>query len=223
MNPTPETPRRRLTGAVLPALAAAALAGLATLYVVGREPGGAISGGEVPSGCILDGAELVGGPISLVDVNGRTVTPAELSEGPSVLYFGFTHCPDICPTTMYSLTEALNAMGEPGFDLQPVLITLDPERDTTDVMDAYIETEGFPPGLIGLTGTPAQVNAAAEAFKVVSRRAPIEGNAIDYNVDHSSMLYLMDQNWRTRAVMTTVGKTPQEIAACLSAGLARID
>jgi protein SCO1/2 len=215
--PNLEQPRRRLTSGVIPALAIAGIAGLVSLLMVGRLRDDAAAG--PPEGCIIEGAALIGGPISLMDARSQPVTQADFAGEPAVLYFGFTHCPDVCPTTMYQLAEALKLPG--GQDLQPILISVDPERDTPEVLAAYVHTEGFPEGLQGLTGTLAQVQAAAEAFKVVRQRAPIEGAPAEvYNVDHTSFLYVMDGEWRTRAVLPTQGRTPQDIAACIDAGLA---
>lgn len=214
--PNLEQPRRRLTSGVIPALALAGIAGLVSLLIVGRLREDVVAG--PPQGCILDGAELIGGPISLIDARGNQVTQADFAGEPAILYFGFTHCPDICPTTMYQLAEALKLPG--GHDLQPILVSVDPARDTPEVLDAYVHTDGFPEGLQGLTGTEAQVQAAAEAFKVVRQRAPIDGAPADvYNVDHTSFLYVMDGQWRTRAVLPTQGRSPQDIAACIDAGL----
>lgn len=217
-----ETPRRNLTGAVVPALAAAALAAVGTMLLVGRNGGEKTAETPVVENCILEGAELVNGPIELVDANGATVTQADFAGEPAVLYFGFTHCPDICPTSMYTLQAALAEPG--GYDVQPVLVSLDPERDTPEVMGAYVQTGGFPSGLVGLTGSRAQVDAAKASFHVYSARAPIEGAADDvYNVDHSSFLYVLDDQWRTRAIVNTVGATPQQVAQCIAAGLERPD
>jgi protein SCO1 len=209
-----ETPRRKLTGAVAPALAAAALAGLGALALVSLEK----QAPPPPENCILAGAEQVGGPISLRDANGAAVTEADFAGAPALVYFGFTHCPDVCPTAMYALAEALAEPG--GYDVRSALITVDPARDTPEVMGAYARTEGFPPGLVGLSGTQAQIDAATRAFRVASARAP--GAAADaYNFDHSSLLYVMDGQWRTRAIVRTIGATPQHYAACIAAGLER--
>ncbi|HWA01149.1 MAG TPA: SCO family protein [Caulobacterales bacterium] len=212
MTPTPETPRRGLTGAIVPALAAAGLAGLLTLSIVwpkGEE-------NAPPIGCITQHVEDIGGPISLLDSRGHGVTEADLAAaGPAIVYFGFTHCPDACPTAMYALAQALQSPG--GYDIQPVLISIDPERDTPAVMDEYVKTGGFPPGLIGLTGTPEQVRAAAEAFRVQYSKSPLEGG--DYTMNHTSLFYVMDKNWRTTAVMPSQNATPQGVAACIAEGL----
>lgn len=218
MSEPVETPRRNLTGAVVPALAVAFLAALGALFLVLRAGNDETQATPVVENCILEGAEEVGGPVTLVDGAGATVTEADFAGAPAVVYFGFTHCPDICPTTMYTLAEALAQPG--GYDVQPVLVSLDPDRDTPEVMAAYVRTNGFPAGLVGLTGTPAQVDAAKSAFHVYGARAP-GGSADAYNVDHSSFLYVLDGAWRTRAIVNTVAATPDQLAQCIAAGLQR--
>lgn len=217
MSPA-ETPRRNLTGAIVPALAAAAVAGVGALVLV-MNNGRFGAPTAAPEGCVLmTGSENIGGPISLQDENGTRVTEADFAGSPAVVYFGYTHCPDVCPTTMYTLAEAIAQPG--GYDLQPVMITVDPARDTPQLMRQYVHTEGFPPGLVGLSGSEAQVNAAAAAFKVVHSTSVVEGRpATDYTVNHSSFLYVMDADWRTRALMPTQGASPADIAQCIAAGL----
>lgn len=211
-----EKPRRNLTGAVVPAVAAAALAAVLALVVVGQRGGQR----QVPTDCVLSGADAMGGPIALVDTDGAAVTQADFKDQPSIVYFGFTHCPDTCPTTMYAMAQTLREPG--GYDIQPIMITVDPARDTPAVMRQYVHSGGFPAGLIGLTGTQAQIDAAATAFKVFHQNRPVEGAPGDvYNVDHSSLLYVMDKQWRTRAVINSVHATPTEIAQCIAAGLER--
>jgi protein SCO1 len=225
---TQTTPSRSLTRAALPALAAAALAGLGAMALVSQGVGGRAPAVAIP-GCILEGADAVGGPIDLVDQNGARVTQADFAGEPMVLYFGFTHCPDVCPTSLYALAEALAQPG--GYDLQTALVSLDPERDTPAVMRQYVATEGFPPGLLGLTGAPEQVAAAKSVFQVYAAKAPAgEG----YTMDHSSMIYVLNRQWDTVAIMPTVqradpanpaspmvGVAPESLAACIAQGLER--
>lgn len=221
MGDPPETPRRNLTGAMIPALAAAALAAVGAMLLAGRIGPEKAAGTPVVENCILEGAEEVGGPIALQDANGAAVTQADFAGEPAVVYFGFANCPDICPTTMYTLAEALEQPG--GYDVQTIIVSLDPERDTPQVMGAYARTNGFPPGLVGLTGSRAQIDAAKAAFHVYSQRAEIEGAPTGvYNVDHSSFLYVMDPEWRTRSIVNTARATPEQMAACITAGLERI-
>ncbi len=226
MSQSAETPRRSLTSAALPALFAAALAGLGTIALValGRQ---APAPGAIPN-CILgENAAAVGGAIDLVDHNGARVTQADFAGEPAVLYFGFTHCPDVCPLSLNLLGEALALPGD--FDLQAALISLDPARDTPAVMSAYVQSTGFPAGLIGLTGTQAQVDLAKRAFQVYGAR---DGAGPGYSIDHSSMIYVMDGHWRTVAIMPTVAQAvspggesrsvsaaAEDLAACIAAGL----
>jgi len=227
-----ETPRRNLTGAIIPALAAAGLAAIGALFLVSRT-GGEGAGGAPVAGCILENADALNGPIDLVDVNGSAVTQADFAGQPALIYFGFTHCPDVCPTSMYAIAEALAQ--ENGYDVQPILVTVDPARDTPEVMRAYTQTGGFPPGLVGLTGTEAQIEAAKRSFHVYSSRSEIPGApAGTYNVDHSSLMYVLDGQWRTVAAMPTMTRAdpndprspmapaaPEAIAACIAQGLER--
>jgi len=192
-----------------------ALAGLAVLAAAGpvaaQTPGAGAARLPDPLG------EM---DVTLTDDRGRRVRPADLLGRPALVFFGFTHCPDICPTSMYTLAAALAEPG--GYDVQPILVSLDPERDTPEVMGAYTQTGGFPGGLVGLTGTRAQVDAAKRSFHVYSAMAPIEGAPQDvYNVDHSSFLYVLDGQWRTRSIVNTVQATPQQVAQCIAAGLER--
>ncbi|MEZ5960776.1 MAG: SCO family protein [Hyphomonadaceae bacterium] len=226
-----ETPRRNLTGAVVPAVAVAGLAALGAMLLVGTNGDGKQA--ALPRDCIMENVDAVGGPIELADSNGARVTQADFAGEPAIIYFGFTNCPDICPTSMYAVGEALAQPG--GYDVQPILITVDPERDTPQRMGEYARTEGFPPGLVGLSGTPEQINAAASAFQVHHSRSPIAGAPTNvYNVDHSSLLYVVDRNWRTVSIIQTMNRAdpmdpssplvpvaPESIAACIAAGLER--
>jgi protein SCO1/2 len=233
MNEPVDTPRRNLTGAVVPAVAVAALAAVGAILMVGANGNEKAKAAAGPTNCILENADGVGGAIDLVDGNGAHVTQADFAGEPVVLYFGFTHCPDVCPNTMYALAEALALPG--GYDVQTALISLDPERDTPQVMEAYAATDGFPEGLVGLTGTRAQVDAAKRAFQVYSARVEIPGAPAGvYNVDHSSFIYVLNGQWQTVAIAPTMRRqnatdprspmaavAPQELAACIAAGLER--
>lgn len=217
MQETAETPRRSLTGAVIPALAAAALAGALALVAVGLNQRPAPAAPVAPGNCILSGIENIGGPIALHDTHGATVTQTDFAGSPAIVYFGFTHCPDVCPTALLTLAQALDQPGS--YDLQPIFITVDPERDTQEVMGAYARTDGFPAGLVGLTGSRAQIEAAEHAFQVYASRAGGDAESDDYNVDHTSLAYVMDGQWRVRSVIRTPGATPEQVSQCIAAGL----
>jgi protein SCO1/2 len=233
MNEPTETPRRNLTGAVVPAIAAAALTAVGAIVLVGVNGGGARVE-AVPAGCILDDAVELGGPIDLVDTNGSHVTQADFAGAPALVYFGFTNCPAICPTSMLTVNEALAQPDVP--DVQPILVTVDPRRDTPQRMREYVATDGFPTTLVGLTGSQQQVDAALSEFHAYGRALPPADPAAPnvYDVDHSSFLYVLDGQWRPVAAIRTMGRqneadptspivpiSPQDIAACIRVGLDR--
>jgi protein SCO1/2 len=132
----------------------------------------------------------IGGAFELVDQTGRTVDQSILEGRWSAVFFGFTHCPDFCPSTLQALEAAKERMGDRADDLQIVFVSIDPERDTPEAMADYLQTASFPEGVIGLTGTPEQVRTAAEAYRVVYQRRDLEGGG--YTMDHSLNIYLMN-------------------------------
>ena len=155
------------------------------------------------------GKALVGGPFTLVDGDGRTRTAAEFKGRPLLIYFGYTYCPDVCPTELQTMSEALDLLGDAGKAIHPLFITVDPARDTPAVMKDYVGN--FHPTLIGLTGTAEQVETAAKAYRVYYRRAE-DGSADDYLMDHSSIVFLMDDKGE---YLTHFGRgtTPEAMAA----------
>lgn len=134
------------------------------------------------------GKPAIGGAFTLVDQNGAPYTDADLKGHYSLVFFGFTHCPDMCPMAMTNITTALESMlPQAAEKITPVLISVDPERDTPEVMKAY--AANFHPRLVALTGTPEQTSTAASAFKVYHQVA--DPAAEDYMVNHSGFIYLM--------------------------------
>lgn len=138
------------------------------------------------------GVALVGGPFSLTDQDGRRVTEKDFLGRYMLVFFGFTYCPDICPTELQVMTAALDAMGAAAEKIQPVFVSVDPERDTPEVMKAYVAN--FGPRLIGLTGTPEEIAAMAKAYRVYYAKAANQNAPGDYLMDHSSIIYLMDED-----------------------------
>lgn len=132
---------------------------------------------------------LIGGDFTLVDQNGTTVQARDFRGKYMLVYFGFTHCPDICPTSLLLIGNALEALGENGKKVVPIFISLDPERDTPAVLHDYVQH--FGPRMVGLTGSMEQVKAAAEAYKVYFSKVEDEESALGYSVDHSGFMYLM--------------------------------
>ncbi len=133
------------------------------------------------------GGGSIGGPFTLVNGNGETVTDKEVLSGPSLVYFGYTFCPDVCPLDNARNAEAVDILEENGFAVTPVLITIDPKRDTPEVMRDYVEN--LHPRMIGLTGSEEQVEAAKQAYKAYARKQ--DGDPEFYLMDHSTFTYLM--------------------------------
>ncbi|MCJ2072371.1 SCO family protein [Methylobacterium sp. J-030] len=134
----------------------------------------------------------VGGPFAMADLDGRPVSQADLLGKPTALFFGFTHCPEVCPTTLATLSAALNRMGRDADRLNVVFVTLDPERDTPDSLRDYLTT--FDPRIRGFVGTPDQVARMADAYHVAYRRIPMKDG--DYTMEHSATVALFDRNGR---------------------------
>jgi protein SCO1/2 len=134
-------------------------------------------------------ASLVGGPFKLEDGSGKQVTDSDFRGKYMLVYFGYTYCPDVCPTTLNEVSEALDHLGAKANNLQPIFITVDPKRDTPAVVKQY--TAAFSPKLIGLTGTPEQIANVAKAYRVYYAEHRTGSGPNDYSMDHSSILYLM--------------------------------
>ncbi|AWU93212.1 SCO family protein [Azospirillum ramasamyi] len=132
----------------------------------------------------------IGGPFTLTDNHGRTVTDADFRGKYMLIYFGYTYCPDVCPTELGVMTQVVDQLGPKAERIQPVFITVDPDRDTVAHINDYVGL--FHPRLVGLTGTEEQVREAARAYRVYYAKAPMkDGKPEDYLMDHSSFIYLM--------------------------------
>ncbi len=167
------------------------------------------------SGCSTRAYADIGGPIALVDQDGVAITEAALKGRPSLVYFGFTYCPDVCPTTLVTIDRALKRLDSDIEAPRTVLISVDPERDTPEAMKAYIGTAAFPDDIVGLTGSPEAVAAAASAFKSGYTRVETPDSLSEYTIDHTSIVYLMDENWEL-ATFFTHDATDETMAACLA-------
>ena len=167
-------------------MAAAFLAGLALCFGVVLILAGRLSSPVAPQ------IASIGGPFKLVDQNGQVVTDQDLKGRPFLVFFGFTHCPDVCPTTLFEVSEIFRALGPDADRTRALFITVDPERDTPAAMKDYLSS--FDPHLSGLTGDPAEIAAVAKAYRVYFKKVPLdEGN---YTMDHTAIVYLMDKTGR---------------------------
>lgn len=150
----------------------------------------------------------VGGPFKLVDQNGSEVTEAALKGKATLVFFGFTRCPDICPTALYEISQAFAAMGPDAAKAQALFVTVDPERDTPESLKRYLSS--FSPQIRGLTGSLEAVQAMTKEYRAYAKKAPTKDG--DYTMDHTAIVYLMDKNGAFVAPLNTK-RTPEEIAA----------
>jgi len=152
----------------------------------------------------------IGGPFQLIDQDGRTVTEQALLGRPSLVFFGYTHCPDVCPATMYDISQIMQALGPDADRARAVFITVDPERDTQPVLKDYMSS--FDPHITGLTGDLDAITTVAKEYRVYFRKVATEGN--DYGMDHTAITYLMDKEGRFVAPFS-LKRTTEEAAADL--------
>jgi len=159
------------------------------------------------------GAVAIGGPFTLVDQDGRTRSDGDFRGRFMLVYFGYSYCPDVCPTELTTMSAAIDALGDKGDKVTPVFITIDPERDTVARLKSY--AANFHRRLVALTGTPAQIRAAARAYRVYYAKRPTKDGET-YFMDHTSIVYLMGPDGRFLQHFT-YGTTADDMAA----GIAR--
>jgi protein SCO1/2 len=163
-------------------IAILALGLVALIGVVALILGGSGEQGRVSS---------IGGPFSLTDQNGTRVTEATYRGAPSIVFFGFTHCPDVCPTALFDMSEVLKRLPADK-RVSALFVTVDPERDTPAILKDYLSS--FDPRISGLSGTRPEIDAALKSYRVYSKKQPQENG--DYSMDHSAIVYLMDKQGR---------------------------
>jgi protein SCO1/2 len=168
-----------LAGAVFVLLAAAAI-------FLALKPGE--DGPLSPAAINVAGADI-GGPFTLTDHTGARVTSAEIIDGPALIYFGYTFCPDVCPVDVAVMASAVDLLDQQGFKVKPVFITVDPERDTPEALAYY--AEAMHPRMVGLTGTEDEIKAVANAYKVYYQRVDTADSAAGYLMNHSTLTYFM--------------------------------
>jgi protein SCO1 len=134
----------------------------------------------------------VGGPFNLIDQNGQPFSDKDLKGKSFLVFFGYTHCPDVCPTTLFEISELLRGLGPQADQTAALFISVDPERDTPEAMRGYMAS--FDQHIRGLTGDAAAVDAVARAYKAYYKKVPLEGG--DYTMDHTGIVYLMDKDGR---------------------------
>ena len=170
-------PRRLLLPIIALTIGIAALATAAYVTLVPKGGGSAIS---------------IGGPFSLVGPDGKTVTEREFLGAPHLVFFGFTHCPDVCPTKLFEMSEVFRAMGDKGKEVKAAFVTVDPERDTPEVMKSYVSS--FDPRIVGLTGDRAAIDKVVRDYRAYARKVPLKDG--DYTMEHTALVYLMGKDGR---------------------------
>ncbi|HEY6383179.1 MAG TPA: SCO family protein [Pseudolabrys sp.] len=155
-------------------------------------------------------ASAIGGPFKLIDQNGNTITDADIKGRPFLVFFGFTRCPDVCPTTLFDVSEVMRALGKDADRTGALFITVDPEHDTPAVIKDYLSS--FDPHLRGATGDRAAVDAVEKAYRVYAKKVPTESG--DYTMDHTALVYLMDKQGRFVAPFS-LKRRPEDAAADL--------
>lgn len=161
---------------------------------------------------LTSGTALIGGPFELVGKGGKTVTDKDFRGRYMLVFFGFTHCPDICPAELQVMSTALDELGDKADKVVPIFITVDPERDTPEAVEAYVAN--FGPNFVGLTGSPEAIAKAAKEYRVTYQKFQEEGAGDNYSVDHSALLYLMGPDG-TFLTHVPYGTSPGKLAETL--------
>jgi protein SCO1/2 len=197
----------------------ALLAGGALLLLVGIG-GAALWLRPAPEslGPTLPAGVAIGGPFSLIDETGAPVTEKTYRGRHMLIFFGFTYCPDVCPTELAKIAATLDLLGQDAQRLVPLFVSIDPERDTPEALAQY--TELFHPAIVGLTGSEQQIAAVARAFRVYYNKVKTGPEPDAYTMDHSAFVYLMGPDGGFRQFFSPQA-TPEQMAAAIRAQLAR--
>jgi len=155
----------------------------------------------------LTAPAAIGGPFQLTDQSGQTVTEKSLQGRPTLIFFGFTHCPDVCPTALFEISELLHAMGNDADRVNAYFVSVDPERDSKQAIKDYLSS--FDPHLKGLTGDPEAIAKVLSAYRVYAKKVPLKDG--DYTMDHTALTYLMDRDGKFVAPFNL--DRPPEVAA----------
>lgn len=185
-------PRRSVVLFAAACVVMALAIGLVTMFVVGGRTN------SQPGQMASTGQPLIGGDFTLTNQDGQVVDQSILKGKWSLVFFGFTHCPDYCPTTLGVMDAVQEGLGKDAEKLQIVFVSIDPERDTPQLLKDYLSSEGFPDGVIGLTGTPEQVAEAAKVYRAYYQKV---GEGEGYTMNHSLTVYLMGPDGQFRTAL----------------------
>jgi protein SCO1 len=190
------------------------------LLAIAALAAGACSAGEKHAGadasCFARTSDAIGGPISLITSTGARVTEENFKGHKTLVFFGFTHCPDTCPATLTKVGVAMTMLPKSVKAPETAFISVDPARDTPEALGLYIASNGFPTDIVGLTGSDDELEAVTKAFVAPYERVEDPDSNAGYFVNHSAILYLMDENWKL-ATFFQPDERPEEIANCIAA------
>jgi protein SCO1/2 len=165
--------------------------------------------GNLGGGSGAPGASAIGGPFQLIDQDGKAITDQDMKGRPFLVFFGYTHCPDVCPATLFEVSELMRALGKDADRAGALFVTVDPERDTPAAMKDYLSS--FDPHVRAATGDRPAIDAAEKAYRVYAKKVPSE-KGDDYSMDHTALVYLMDKQGRFVAPFS-LKRTPEAAAA----------
>ena len=157
---------------------------------------------------MIAASSAIGGSFRLTDQNGKTITDQDLKGRPFLVFFGFTHCPEVCPTALFDISEILGKLGPDAEKVNALFVTVDPERDTPETLKEYLSS--FNPRLIGVGGDADALAAVAKAYRVYYKKVPTKDG--DYTIDHTAIVYLMDKNGQFVSPFS-LRRRPEESAA----------
>ncbi|MDO8877749.1 MAG: SCO family protein [Pseudolabrys sp.] len=166
--------------------------------------------GNLGGGSGAPSASAIGGPFQLIDQDGKPISDQDMKGKPFLVFFGFTHCPDVCPTALFEVSELMRALGKDADRTAALFITVDPERDTAAKLKDYLSS--FDPRLRAATGERPAIEAVQKAYRVYAKKVPSEKGGDDYSMDHTALVYLMDKQGRFVAPFN-LKRTPAEAAA----------
>ena len=151
---------------------------------------------------IASGTAAIGGPFTLTDTNGQDFTQENLLGQPSLIYFGFSYCPDVCPTALQKMGALEAQLGKDGNKLKYIFISVDTERDTPETLAPYVTSRGFPKPLIGLSGTQIQIDQAVTAYRVYAQKIKDDSSAAEFTYDHSDLVIMMNSEGNFEDIFT---------------------
>ncbi len=175
--------------------------------------GPAGNSGVAQSGTVIaSGTANIGGPFTLTDTNGALFTEQNLKGQPSLIYFGFSYCPDVCPTALQKMGALQEQLGADGDKLRYIFISVDTERDTAETLAPYVTSRGFPQPLIGLSGTQEQMDKAVAAYRIYAQKVKDDTSAAEFTYDHSDLIIVMNSEGAFSTLFTRDTALPQMVS-----------